>query len=159
MKHLAIYPGSFDPPTNGHMDIIRRATGLFETVVVALLKNTEKTSLLSFDERLNLLEECTRDIPGVEVDRFEGLLVDYIRKRGATHVLRGIRALSDFEYEYQMALMNQRLAPEVETVFLMPREEYTFLSSRLVREVSRLGGPVQNFVPDSVAKFLKKKQP
>jgi pantetheine-phosphate adenylyltransferase len=159
LKHLAIYPGSFDPPTNGHMDIIRRATGLFETVVVALLKNTEKTSLLSFDERLNLLEECTRDIPGVEVDRFEGLLVDYIRKRGATHVLRGIRALSDFEYEYQMALMNQRLAPEVETVFLMPREEYTFLSSRLVREVSRLGGPVQNFVPDSVAKFLKKKQP
>lgn len=154
MKGLAVYPGSFDPITNGHLDLIRRGTGLFDQLIVAVLRNPEKAGLFSVEERLELLRESLLDIPTVEVAAFDGLLVDFAHDRGARHILRGIRALSDFEYEFQMALMNRRLAPDLETVFLMPREEFTFLSSRLVREVARLGGPVDAFVPPPVARRI-----
>jgi pantetheine-phosphate adenylyltransferase len=157
MKGLAVYPGSFDPITNGHLDLIRRATGIFDKLVVAVLRNLEKKSLFTLEERLQLLKESLKDLPTVEVDSFDGLLVDFVHKREAHHILRGVRALSDFEYEFQMALMNQRLAPDIETVFLMPREEYTFLSSRLVREVARLGGSVDTLVPPPVASLLRER--
>jgi pantetheine-phosphate adenylyltransferase len=156
VNRTAIYAGSFDPPTNGHLDLIHRAASIFEQVVVAVLQNTEKQSLLTFEERASLLRQITADLPNVEVDTFHGLLVDYVHRRGARHILRGIRALSDFEYEFQIALMNRRLAPDVETVFLMPREEFTFLSSRMVREVARFGGPLDEFVPLPVAEALRK---
>ena len=155
MKGLAVYPGSFDPITNGHLDLIRRGPGLFDRLIVAVLRNTEKSNLFSVEERLDLLRESVADLPTVEVAVFDGLLVDFAHDRGARHILRGIRALSDFEYEFQMALMNRRLAPDLETVFLMPREEFTFLSSKLVREVARLGGPVDAFVPPPVALRIK----
>jgi len=159
MKGLAVYPGSFDPITNGHLDLIRRGTGLFDRLIVAVLRNPEKAGLFSVEERLELLRESLLDMSSVEVAAFDGLLVDFAHDRGAKHILRGIRALSDFEYEFQMALMNRRLAPDLETVFLMPREEFTFLSSRLVREVARLGGPVDAFVPTPVARRLRDKLP
>ena len=155
MRGLAVYPGSFDPITNGHLDLIRRGADLFDRLIVAVLRNTEKSSLFSVEERLGLLAESVVDIPNVEVAAFDGLLVDFAHQRGATRILRGIRALSDFEYEFQMALMNRRLAPDLETVFLMPREEFTFLSSRLVRVVARLGGPVDAFVPAPVAQRIR----
>jgi len=159
VNRTVVYAGSFDPPTNGHLDLVHRAASIFEHVVVAVLQNTEKQSLLTFEERAALLTECTREIPNVEVDTFHGLLVDYVRQRGARHILRGIRALSDFEYEFQIALMNRRLAPEIETVFLMPREEYTYLSSRLVREVAKFGGPLEEFVPAPVVSALRRHAP
>lgn len=157
MKVTVVYPGSFDPITNGHVDLIRRASGVFDHIVVAVLRNLEKQALFTVEERLDLLRQSLADLPGVEVDSFDGLLVDYVHKIGAHHILRGLRALSDFEYEFQMALMNQRLAPDIETVFLMPREEFTFLSSRLVREVAHLGGPVEGLVPPPVAARLKER--
>jgi pantetheine-phosphate adenylyltransferase len=157
MKSPAVYPGSFDPITNGHLDIIRRAESIFRPLTVAVLRNTEKTGLFTVEERLELLRETLSEFPDVEVDSFDGLLVDYARKRGMSHILRGVRALSDFEYEFQMALMNLRLAPDIETVFLMPREEYIFLSSRLVREVALLGGPVEGMVPPPVAERIRAK--
>jgi pantetheine-phosphate adenylyltransferase len=157
MSSTAICPGSFDPITNGHLDIIHRAATMFDRLVVAVLRNTEKQCLFSIEDRVTLIRESLQGVPNVEVDAFEGLLVDYVRAKGARHILRGIRALSDFEYEFQMALMNRRLAPEVDTVFLMPREEYTYLSSRLVREVARLGGPVEGLVPAPVARLLKER--
>lgn len=159
MNRTVIYAGSFDPPTNGHLDLIHRASKIFEHVVVAVLQNTEKQSLLEFTERADLLRQVTAEIPNVEVDVFHGLLVDYVHRRDARHILRGIRALSDFEYEFQIALMNRRLAPDIETVFLMPREEYTYLSSRMVREVARFGGPLGEFVPAPVAELLRKRFP
>jgi pantetheine-phosphate adenylyltransferase len=157
MNSIAIYPGSFDPPTNGHLDLIVRSNRLFKTVVVAVLRNTSKKSLLSIEERVQLLRECTANFPNVEVDAFDGLLVDYARVRSSSHIVRGIRALTDFEYEFQIALLNRRLAPDIETIFLMPREEHVYLSSRLVREVALLGGPLESFVPPPVATYLKEK--
>lgn len=157
MEKLAVYPGSFDPVTNGHLDLVRRATGIFQKVVVAVLRNIQKDCLFTVEERVELLRESVSGLPNVEVDAFDGLLVDYVRRKKARHILRGIRAVSDFEYEFQMALMNRRLAPDLETVFLMPREEYTYLSSRLVREVARLGGPVEGLVPPPVIRLLKER--
>lgn len=157
MEKLAVYPGSFDPVTNGHLDLVRRATGIFQKVVVAVLRNIQKDCLFTVEERVELLRESVSGLPSVEVDAFDGLLVDYVRRKKARHILRGIRAVSDFEYEFQMALMNRRLAPDLETVFLMPREEYTYLSSRLVREVARLGGPVEGLVPPPVIRLLKER--
>jgi len=157
VEKLAVYPGSFDPVTNGHLDLVRRATGIFQKVVVAVLRNIQKDCLFTVEERVELLRESVSGLPSVEVDAFDGLLVDYVRRKKARHILRGIRAVSDFEYEFQMALMNRRLAPDLETVFLMPREEYTYLSSRLVREVARLGGPVEGLVPPPVIRLLKER--
>ena len=157
VEKLAVYPGSFDPVTNGHLDLVRRATGIFQKVVVAVLRNIQKDCLFTVEERVELLRESVSGLPNVEVDAFDGLLVDYVRRKKARHILRGIRAVSDFEYEFQMALMNRRLAPDLETVFLMPREEYTYLSSRLVREVARLGGPVEGLVPPPVIRLLKER--
>jgi pantetheine-phosphate adenylyltransferase len=157
MKGLAVYPGSFDPVTNGHLDLIRRGSDLFDRLIVAVLRNTEKSYLFSVEERVELLTESIQDLPNVEVASFDGLLVDFARRSGARRILRGIRAFSDFETEFQMALMNRRLAPDLETVFLMPREEFTFLSSKLVREVARLGGPVDAFVPPPVTRRLSER--
>ena len=137
---LAIYPGSFDPVTNGHLDLIERGTKIFDRLVVAVLRNLDKDPLFSVAERVEMLREVTRAWPNVEVDIFEGLLVDYARRRQAQVLLRGIRAISDYEYELQMALMNRKLAPEIETVFMLPAETYSYLSSRLVKEIFRLNG-------------------
>lgn len=157
MNKIAIYPGSFDPPTNGHIDLILRSSELFQRVVVAILRNTTKKCLLSVEERLELLKECTKNIPNVEVDAFDGLLVDYARVREAKHIIRGIRALTDFEYEFQIALLNRRLAPDIETIFFMPKEEHVYLSSKLVKEVALLGGNLDNFVPKPVSIYLNQK--
>lgn len=150
MKVLAVYPGSFDPVTNGHLDIIRRGSRLFDRIVVAILRNPEKEPLFGLQERRRILQRATSGIPNVSVDSFDGLLVDYARRRGARVIVRGLRALSDFEYEFQMALMNRRLDSSIETVFMMPSEAYSYLSSRLVKEVVRLGGSVTGLVPPEV---------
>ena len=158
MKEVtAIYPGSFDPPTNGHLDLIERGSKIFDALVVAILRNVEKTPLFSVGERRNMLEELTSRLKNVTVDVFDGLTVDYAARVKAGAVLRGIRALSDYEYELQMALMNRKLRPELETVFMMPAEKYSYLSSRLVREVARLGGDVSKLVPEIVEQRLKEK--
>jgi len=154
LKVLAVYPGSFDPVTNGHLDIIRRGSRLFDRIVVAILRNPEKRALFSLKERKRIVLMATEGIPNVSVDSFDGLLVDYARRRGARVIVRGLRALSDFEYEYQMALMNRRLDSEIETVFMMPSEAYSYLSSRLVKEVVRLGGSVSGLVPEEVERRL-----
>ena len=150
MKVLAVYPGSFDPVTNGHLDIIRRGSRLFDRIVVAILSNPEKEPLFGLQERRKILQHATSGIPNVSVDSFDGLLVDYARRQGAQVIVRGLRALSDFEYEFQMALMNRRLDSSIETVFMMPSETYSYLSSRLVKEVVRLGGSVTGLVPPEV---------
>jgi pantetheine-phosphate adenylyltransferase len=147
---VAIYPGSFDPMTNGHVDIILRGARIFDRIIVAILINREKTPLFSVDERVQMAREVFRDEPKVEVDTFDGLLVDFARQKGAQVIVRGLRAISDFEYEFQMALMNRRLVPELETVFMMPAESYTYISSRLIREVFALGGPITGLVPEAV---------
>ena len=154
---LAVYPGSFDPLTNGHVDIIERGTKLFDRIVVAILVNVEKAPLFTAEERVATAREVFRDHPCVEVDTFQGLLVDYARHRQANVIVRGLRAVSDFEYELQMALMNRRLTPEIETVFMMPAEPYTYVSSRLVKEVFSLGGSVEGLVPTSVEAQLRAK--
>jgi len=154
---LAIYPGSFDPVTNGHLDLIERGAKLFDRLIVAVLRNLEKDPLFSVTERVEMLGEATRPWPNVEVEIFEGLLVDYARRRGAHVILRGIRAVSDYEYELQMALMNRRLEPQIETVFMMPAETYSYLSSRLVKEIFRLGGDVAGLVPPVVEQRLRAK--
>jgi len=153
----AIYPGSFDPVTNGHLDVIERARKLFDEVVVAVAHNDEKQPLFSLKERLDLLRETAGTIGGVRIAEFSGLLVEFARAESAGAVIRGLRAVSDFEFEFQMALMNRKLAAAVETIFLMPKEEYTYLSSRIVKEIARLGGDVSRFVPACVAKALGRK--
>ena len=153
----AIYPGSFDPPTRGHLDLIRRSSRLFDRLVVAILRNDAKQPLFSMDERVAMLSECTTDVANVEIDQFEGLLVDYAARRDALVLIRGIRAVSDYEYELQMTSMNRRLRPDIETVFLMANEQYSFISSRLVKEVFRLGADVSGLVPPNVEARLKTK--
>ena len=156
-KVTAIYPGSFDPPTNGHLDLVERGSKIFDELVVAILRNPEKSPLFSVGERRKMLEELTGEFKNVRVDVFDGLTVAYAARVKASAVLRGIRALSDYEYELQMALMNRKLRPELETVFMMPAEKYSYLSSRLVREVARLGGDVSKLVPELVEQRLKEK--
>jgi pantetheine-phosphate adenylyltransferase len=158
LKRIAIYPGSFDPPTNGHLDLIERGSKIFDELIVAILHNREKRGLFSVDDRRTMLQEMARHCPNVRVDTFDGLLVDYAVKQKAVAVLRGIRAISDYEYEFQMALMNRRLSPDVETIFLMPDAKYSFVSSRLVKEVFELGGSIDGLVPKFVIDRLKDKQ-
>jgi pantetheine-phosphate adenylyltransferase len=157
MPTLAVYPGSFDPLTNGHVDIIERGARLFDRIVVAMLVNAEKAPLFSMAERVEITREVFRQQPNVEVDTFEGLLVDYVERRQANVIVRGLRAVSDFEYEFQMALMNRRLNGRIETVFMMPAEQYTYISSRLIKEVFSLGGRVHGLVPDMVEERLRVK--
>ncbi len=153
----AIYPGSFDPVTNGHLDVIKRAVKIFDEVIVAVAHNDQKQGLFTTDERVALLKETTRDTPTVKVTQFDGLLVNFALRQQATAVIRGLRAISDFEFEFQMALMNRKLEQSIETLFLMPKEEYTYLSSRIVKEIARLGGNVDAFVPPPVAESLGQK--
>jgi pantetheine-phosphate adenylyltransferase len=149
-----VYPGSFDPLTNGHLDLVHRAAGLFDHVVVALALSESKHPLFSLEERVAMARAAVRTLPNVEVDSFTGLLVDYVRRRRAQAVIRGLRAVSDFEFEFQLALMNRKLDPHVETIFMMPKETYTFLSSRMVKEIAALGGDVGAFVPATVKAAL-----
>src|SRR5438046_7733402 len=153
----AIYPGSFDPVTNGHLDVVERARKLFDEVIVAVAHNDEKQPLFPLPERLDLLQQTVGKMENVRIAQFHGLLVDFAAAQETSAVIRGLRAVSDFEFEFQMALMNRKLESSVETIFLMPKEEYTYLSSRLVKEIARLGGDVSKFVPDLVAKALRKK--
>ena len=154
---IALYPGSFDPVTLGHLDVIERAARIFERLVVAVAGNDEKAALFSVEQRLEFLGAATAALPNVDVALLDGLTVEFARRRGAAVLVRGLRAVSDFEFEFQMALMNRHLAPDVETIFLMPKQEYTFLSSRLVKEIARLGGDVSPFVPDAVCAALRAK--
>ena len=157
MKRTAIYPGTFDPPTNGHLDLIQRGSEIFSELVVAVLRNSEKTPMFSVEERLDMLRQCTRQYKNVRIDSFQGLLVDYARGQKAGAVLRGIRAVSDYEYELQMAWMNRKLDHRLETVFMMPAEQYSYLSSRLVREIMNLGGKVGGLVPPLIEERLRAK--
>jgi pantetheine-phosphate adenylyltransferase len=156
-RQIAIYPGTFDPITFGHIDVIERAVELFSQVIVLVAKNSTKTPLFSIEERLIMIREVLRDKKGVTVDCFDGLLVDYAQRHKANVIVRGLRALSDFEYEFQMALTNRKLAPAVDPVFLVPHEDYTYLTSSIVREVARLGGDISDFVPASVRRRLTQK--
>lgn len=153
----AIYPGSFDPLTNGHLDVVQRATKLFDRVVVAVAKSESKHPLFTLEEREELVRQAVRHLPHVEVDSFDGLLIEYVARRKAQAVVRGLRAVSDFEFEFQLALMNRKLDESIETIFMMPKDTYTFLSSRIVKEISRLGGDVSAFVPVPVRTALKHK--
>jgi len=157
MATLAVYPGSFDPLTNGHVDIISRGARLFDRIIVAMLVNAEKAPLFSMAERVEIAREVFKHHANVEVDTFDGLLVDYVERRKAQVIVRGLRAVSDFEFEFQMALMNQRLNPHIETVFMMPAEQYTYISSRLIKEVFALGGRVHGLVPELVEHRLREK--
>jgi pantetheine-phosphate adenylyltransferase len=154
---IALYPGSFDPVTNGHLDLIERGEKVFDLLIVAVLKNADKQPLFSVPERVEMLRDVVKKWAAVEVDVFDGLLVDYARKRGAGVVLRGIRAISDYEYELQMALMNRKLEPRLETVFMLPGETYSYLSAKLVREIAQLGGPLDGLVPPAVGERLRTK--
>jgi len=158
MSTLAVYPGSFDPLTNGHVDIIERGARLFDRIIVAILVNAEKSPLFTMAERVEIARKVFTDHPNVEVDTFEGLLVDYVAKRQANVIVRGLRAVSDFEYEFQMALMNRRLNSKIETVFMMPAEQYSYISSRLIKEVFALGGRVHGLVPELVETRLREKR-
>lgn len=153
----AIYPGSFDPLTNGHLDVIERAVKLFDRVIVAVATNDIKHPLFTQAERMELVRRAVKKIPHVEVDSFDCLLVDYVERRSAQAIVRGLRAVSDFEFEFQLALMNRKLNERIETIFMMPKDTYTFLSSRIVKEIARLGGDVSSFVPSHVCTALGKK--
>ncbi|MEO7298642.1 MAG: pantetheine-phosphate adenylyltransferase [Verrucomicrobiota bacterium] len=152
-----IYPGSFDPLTNGHLDVVQRATKLFDKVIVAVAQSESKNPLFTLAERTEIARESTKHLPQVEVDSFDGLLVNYVESRGGQAVVRGLRAVSDFEFEFQLALMNRKLNEKIETIFMMPKDTYTFLSSRIVKEIARLGGDVSSFVPAHVQVALQKK--
>ena len=149
-----IYPGSFDPLTNGHLDLVHRATKLFDRVVVAVARNENKHPMFTLEERLQMVSRAVRPLPRVEADAFEGLLIEYVERRSAQAVIRGLRAISDFEFEFQLALMNRKLNERIETIFMMPKDTYTFLSSRLVKEIASLGGEVSAFVPAHVRTAL-----
>lgn len=157
METIVIYPGTFDPITNGHLDIIERALRIFDRIVVAVATSLEKDPLFSGPERKEIIREVTRHLPNVRVDSFDSLLVDYVRSQKAHVVLRGLRAISDFEYEFQMALMNRNLDEEIETIFMMPNQAYSYLSSRLVKDIAMHGGSVVSFVPSSVERRLHEK--
>jgi pantetheine-phosphate adenylyltransferase len=150
-----IYPGSFDPLTNGHLDVVQRAAKLFDRVILAVAKNDSKNPLFTLKERRMLAAACVKHLPNVEVDVFDGLLVDYVEGRSAQAIIRGLRAVSDFEFEFQLALMNRKLNERIETIFMMPKDTYTFLSSRIVKEIARLGGDVSAFVPPKIESALK----
>jgi pantetheine-phosphate adenylyltransferase len=153
----AIYPGSFDPLTNGHLDVIHRARKLFDRIIVAVASSDSKNPLFSQEERVHMVSRSIRQLPNVKADSFDGSLVDYVEKRGAHAVIRGLRAVSDFEFEFQLALMNRKLNERIETIFMMPKDTYTFLSSRIVKEIARLGGDVRAFVPAHVRTALHAK--
>lgn len=157
MKKLAIYPGTFDPITFGHLDVIQRASELFDVVIVAVLENASKKPLFSKEERVEMIKQSIQGMKNVEVDVFDGLLVEYAKQKGAIAIIRGLRAVSDFEYEFQMALMNRKISNGITTVFLMPHEKYTYLNSSIVRELARLKANVSDFVPPFVAEKLKEK--
>ena len=157
MPQTALYPGSFDPATNGHTDVIRRAARLFDRVVVAVGRNSQKTALFSVEERLALLQETCRDLSNVAVEPFDGMLVDFARRNGAKVIIKGLRAVSDFEYEFQMAMANRHLAPDVETLFLMASADHLYLSSSIVKEIARLSGDLTALVPPNVADALREK--
>lgn len=157
MKRIAVYPGTFDPPTYGHIDVVKRALPLFDSVIIAVLDNPGKSCLFSVEERVGMVRQALKGIRGVSVDRFSGLLVNYVRIKKACAVIRGLRAVSDFEYEFQMAQMNRELNPKIETVFLMTSTPYSYLSSSIVKEIARFGGNISKFVPPVVGKLLKKK--
>jgi pantetheine-phosphate adenylyltransferase len=157
MSKIAVYPGGFDPITNGHLDIVRRASKMFDRVVVAVASSVGKHPLFDIDERLDMVQKAVVGLHNVRVDRIDGLLVDYVRRKRATVIVRGLRAVSDFEFEFQLALMNRKLDSRIETIFLMTKDEYTFISSRLVKEISQLGGDVSGFVPRGVKRTLAHK--
>lgn len=153
----AIYPGSFDPLTNGHLDVVQRAAKLFDRVIVAVAENESKHPLFTLEERVSLVQQAVAKLPNVKAHSFGGLLVDYVAEQKAQAIVRGLRAVSDFEFEFQLALMNRKLDESIETIFMMPKDTYTFLSSRIVKEIARLGGDVRQFVPPNVQVALKKK--
>ncbi len=157
MKHIAVYPGTFDPVTNGHIDLVERSLRIFGEVIVAVAENPKKSPLFTLDERLSMLKTVTANYKNVSIEGFDGLLVDYVRKKGAVAIIRGLRAVSDFEYEMQMALMNRRLDSNIETVFLMPNVEYSFITSTIVKEAASYGGDVSSLAPRVVVEKLKKK--
>ncbi|MCK4325484.1 pantetheine-phosphate adenylyltransferase [bacterium] len=157
MSRIAVYPGTFDPVTYGHIDLIKRALTVFDTLIVAVAHSSDKNPLFSIQERVEMLKEVTEGLPGVKVDHFGNLLVDYVKKQGARVVIRGLRVISDFEFEFQMALTNRSFAEDIETVFMMTNESYSFLSSRIIKEAVGLGADVQKFVPPMVEKKLREK--
>lgn len=159
MCQRAIYPGTFDPVTLGHIDLIKRAQEIFSEVIVAVAHNPQKKPLFSVSERVEMLMKATADLKGVAVDNFDGLVVDYARRKKVKVLIRGLRMLSDFEYEFQMALTNRKIAPDIETIFLMPHESYSYISAKLLKEAASLGADLSSFVPDFVEKALKKKLP
>ncbi|MCM8797890.1 MAG: pantetheine-phosphate adenylyltransferase [Candidatus Omnitrophica bacterium] len=157
MKRIAIYPGTFDPITYGHIDIIKRANFLFDELIVAVVKNPPKETLFSWEERFALVKKAVKEIKGVKVEVFDGLAVDYVQRKKARIIIRGLRMISDFEYEFQMALTNRKLSPTIETIFMMPSEAYSYLSSRLIKEAGTLGAKLSSFIPPFVEKALKRK--
>jgi pantetheine-phosphate adenylyltransferase len=159
LMRTVIYPGSFDPLTNGHLDLVQRAARLFDRVIVAVARSESKHPLFSLEERLQMVSQAIRSIPHAEADAFDGLLIKYVERRGAQAVIRGLRAVSDFEFEFQLALMNRNLNESIETIFMMPKDTYTFLSSRIVKEIASLGGDVSAFVPEHVRAALAEKVP
>ena len=157
MKKIGVYPGTFDPITNGHMDILERATALFDEVIIAIAKDNYKNNLFNLEERIELVEQACQNFTNIQIAPFEGLLVDFVKNKGAQAIIRGLRAISDFDYEFQLALMNKRLEPKIETVFLMSSSKYSFLSSSIIKQVAQLEGTVQGLVPNQVDEALKKK--